>query len=402
MDKQTHVQTEKSAPSQLIVWRTRLLLMSGSVLFTLLLIEIGVRAFFDVLPVEIQSDIQAIQRAPWDAQRLIPVLPFTLDLNIQAYIAPNFVDYPVRWGDATFTFTTRGVDWHRAGLRSPEPIWAIDALIIGDSFSFCWVEEAECWGWRLQTDYGWHIINAGQPGTGTGAQLNMMREIATPYAPKLIIWQMYSNDSQDDYDLARMNDAVSILETPPPVLPPRELVGLEKYSVIAHLITNILNPPPPPPVIHTQKVRVDGRTLMIPSGAYPPADNRLYPSVAYGWEQNVLHYQQGHDYAQSIGAQILIVLIPTKEEAYRAKLTAMGVYDATYWSQVGDSRARLLALCAEQNWHCLDMLPIFESAIADGMTVYWGYDFHLDGSGNALVAQAVDDYIHQNDLLTAR
>lgn len=402
MDKQTHVQTEKPTPRKLIIWRTRILLMSGSILFTLLLIEIFVRAFFDVLPVEIQSDIQAIQRAPWESERLIPVLPFTLDLNIQAYIAPNYTDYPVRWGDAYFTFTTRGVDWHRAGLRSPEPIWAIDALIIGDSFSFCWVEETDCWAWKLQTDYGWHIINAGQPGTGTGAQLNMMREIAEPYAPKLIIWQMYSNDSQDDYDLARMNEQVSELQTPPPVLPPRELTGLEKYSVVAHLINNILNPRPAPPVIHTQKVRVDGRTVMIPSGTYPPADNRLYESVRYGWEQNIAHYTQGHEYAQSIGAEILIVLIPTKEEAYRAKLTELGVYDDAYWSQVGDSRARLLALCAENNWHCVDMLPIFEAAIADGETVYWGYDFHLDVSGNALVAEAVDAYIRENGLLMER
>lgn len=402
MDKQTHVQTEKPAPRKLIIWRTRILLMSGSIFFTLLLIEIFVRAFFDVLPVEIQSDIQAIQRAPWDSERLIPVLPFTLDLNIQAYIAPNFVDYPVRWGDAFFTFTTRGVEWHRAGLRSPEPIWAIDALIIGDSFSFCWVEEADCWSWKLQTQYDWHIINAGQPGTGTGAQLAMMREIAEPYAPKLIIWQMYSNDSQDDYDLARMNEQVSELQTPPPVLPPRELVGLEKYSVVAHLINNILNPRPAPPVIHTQKVRVDGRTVMIPSGAYPPADNRLYESVAYGWEQNVAHYTEGHEYAQSIGAAVLIVLIPTKEEAYRAKLTELGVYDEAYWSQIGDSRMRLLALCEANNWHCVDMLPIFEAAIADGQTVYWGYDFHLDVSGNALVAEAVDAYIRENGLLVGR
>lgn len=400
MARQTHLQAEKTRPNRLVIWRTRLLLMSGSIVFTLLLIEIGVRLFFDALPVEIQSDIQAIQRAPWDDERLIPVLPFTLDLNIQAYIAPNYVDYPVRWGDAYFTFTTRGVDWHRAGLRSPEPIWAIDALIIGDSFSFCWVEESDCWAWRLQTDYGWHIINAGQPGTGTGAQFNLMREIAAPYEPRLIIWQMYSNDSQDDYDLARMNGRVSELQTPPPVMPPRELVGLEKYSVVAHLINNLINPPPPPPVVHTKKVRIDGRTLMIASGTYPPADNRLYESVAYGWEQNIAHYTQGHDYANSIGAQVLIVLIPTKEEAYRAKLMAHGVYDAAYWSQVGDSRQRLLALCAQHEWHCLDMLPIFEQAIAAGETVYWGYDFHLDVSGNGLVAQAVDAYIRAHGLLT--
>jgi len=399
MDKQTQEKT-RPTPSRLVIWRTRILLMSGSVIFTLLLIEIFVRAFFDVLPVEIQREIQAVQRAPWDETRLIPVMPFTLDKNIQAYIAPNYTDYPIRWGDASFTFTTRGVEWHRAGLRSPEPIWTIDALIIGDSFSFCWVEEADCWGWKLQTDYGWHIINAGQPGTGTGAQLAMMREIATPYEPKLIIWQMYSNDSQDDYDLARMNEAVGELKTPPPAIPPRPLVGLEKYSVIALMLDNILNPPPAPSVIDNQKVRIDGRNLLIPSGDYPPADNRLYESVAYGWEQNITHYQQGHDYAQSIGAEVLIVLIPTKEEAYRAKLT--DVYDEEYWSQVGDSRVRLLELCESEGWHCVDMLPIFEQAIADGQTVYWGYDFHLDASGNALVAQAVDAYIREHNLLTPR
>jgi|GEM_PF-3338677 len=402
MDKEKDDLTSTTRPTatRLVRWRTRLLLMSGSVLFTLLLIEIFARAFFDVLPIEIQSEIQAVQQAPWDDTRLIPALPFTLDLAVQAYIAPNFTDYPVRWGDTSFTFTTRGVEWHRAGLRSPEPIWAIDALIIGDSFSFCWVEEADCWAWKLQTEYDWHIINAGQPGTGTGAQLAMMGEIAEPYAPQLIIWQMYSNDSQDDYDLARMNNTVDELGTPPPVISPRPLVGLERYSVVAHLINNRLNPPPAPPVIHTQKIRVDGRTLMIPSGAYPPADSTVYPSVAYGWEQNIAHYEAGYAFAQSLGAEILIVLIPTKEEAYRAKLP--DAYDADYWAMVGESRTRLLDVCEENGWHCVDMLPIFVSAIADGQTVYWGYDFHLDVSGNALVAQAVDAYIRENNLLAGR
>ena len=47
-------------------------------------------------------------------------------------------------------------------------------------------------------------------------------------------------------------------------------------------------------------------------------------------------------------------------------------------------------------------LPAFKEAIKNGQTVYYGFDSHLDPSGNRVVAQLVHDYIADHNLLPSR
>jgi hypothetical protein len=231
--------------------------------------------------------------------------------------------------------------------------------------------------------------------------LNLMRELADPTKPALIVWQWFTNDVTDDYDLARIRDEVEELPggpLPDPVRLPR---GLAKYSTVLALLDNWLDPPNrTSPYRHYQDVSVNGRRLSIHTDEYPHLHSMAYASNEYGLAKNLENHAAGVALASETGAQMLMVFIPSKEEAYAELL---GEYlKPEYIDEIGEVRRALLQQCADQGWHCLDPLPAFQEAIRGGETVYYAFDAHLDPSGNRILAGLVSDYILDNALIPPR
>jgi hypothetical protein len=308
-------------------------------------------------------------------------------------------DTPVRWHDARFRFNT-GTVWegHTIGLRTEGPRYPLDILAFGDSFTFCWTAVEACWVQRLDRDYGYSATNAAIPGTGTTGQLHLMQEIAPPMQPRLIVWQWYGNDLFDDYVLRWLNEETPPLAGAPGPDPMPAPQGLAQISAIWRLVDLALNPPQTTSEYqHNQVLTMRGRDLLLPTNEYAHAFSMTYPAVAYGWEQNLAAFEAGQTLAAEIGATLLIVLIPPKEEAYAGDL--IDVLGEAYLLQMGESRRRLLAVCAERGWHCMDALPAFEQAISGGETIYYALDFHLDDSGNEVLSGLIDAYIRANNLL---
>jgi hypothetical protein len=102
-----------------------------------------------------------------------------------------------------------------------------------------------------------------------------------------------------------------------------------------------------------------------------------------------------------MGAELVIILFPTKEEAYAKYITAEYL-DPAYLDMLTQGRQRLLNVCEERGWHCIDMMPPFQAAIDDGQTVYYAFDLHLDASGNKIVSDVVGNYLIENGLLEPR
>ncbi len=377
-----------------------ILLMLFGVVFMLLLLEILMRVGFDALPASVQANIQQVRRVPWSDEAIVPPVPFITDRRLQARLEPGLHNYPVRWHDARFTFDT-GTVWedHPIGLRTTGPVYPLDILAFGDSFTFCWTAVDDCWVQLLGSDYGWSATNAGIPGTGSTGQLHFIQEIAPPMQPKLIIWQWYGNDLFDDYVLSWLNDETPPLEGAPGPDAATSPQGIAQFSAIARMVEVALNPPQSTsPYQHNQVIPVNRRQMLLPTNEYTHSFNPTYPAVAYGWERNLEAHETGEALADEIGAEMLIVLIPPKEEAYAEFLVEQ--YDQEYIDAIGESRRMLLNTCEERGWHCLDALPAFQEAIRDDETIYYALDFHLNDSGNRLLAQLIQDYITQNGLLT--
>jgi hypothetical protein len=371
------------------------------VLAAWLVIETLMRVGFDALPAGVQGDIQAVRRVPWREDRIVPPFPYLQDDQFQARIAPGLVDYPIRWSDARFAFTTIPLwEGHIVGLRTDPPRWPLDIIAYGDSFTFCWTAYQDCWVHQLQ-DKGWHVVNAGMPGTGPGGQLRMMRESAPAVKPGLIIWQWYVNDVSDDYDLARLQNAVESLgESPLPDGPP-PLNGLAQYSAIAALVDRRFNQPAKTtPYRHYEMVGIDGRGVLVATNEYPHRHSLKWPSTRFGMAKNLENHAEGQKLAAQVGAKMLIVLIPAKEEAFGDLLAAR--LGADYLDDLAAARLRLVAQCEAQGWHCIDALPALKAAADARQTVYYAFDSHLDATGNQIVANLVYDYIIDNDLIPTR
>lgn len=375
------------------------------VLIAWLLIEIGVRVFFESLPPGVQGDIQHVQRYPWADEKLIPEMPFILDQDFQARLPVGLKNQFVHWGDSQFHFDTIAAwDGHRAGLRSDPPRWPLQILTFGDSFTFCWTELKDCWVRQLQDRNDWHVFDAGIPGTGSSGQLALMKEIAPPYQPKLIVWQWFNNDITDNYDLARARNETPELQTGIVGDPVPPASGLSKYSAVIALLKATTeraragsNPNAKPPLY--ANVTIGNRVMSIHTANTPYPSALLYPNNQYGLERDLKNKAEAVALAQSLNAKLLIVLIPAKEESYADALIAQGLLSADYIAQIGESRRRIMDECAKQGWLCLDPLPEFQKAVKAGQTLYYQFDAHLDPSGNKLLADLVEATIKDKGLL---
>lgn len=381
----------------------RALIVFSSIVITLLALEVFMRVGFDLLPPQLQGNIQSVRVVPWDERPMVLPVPFEADTGYQARLAPGYEDYPVRWMDARFAFTTVNLpDWeHPVGLRTaPFPDWPVDLIAFGDSFTFCWTDINDCWVQRLQSDYDLSIINAGMPGTGPTGQAKLIEEIAIPIGTPLVVWQRYTNDSFDDYTLHWLRGEAPGLASAPAVAPAYELQGMEKYSALLAMIANIQHTQSQEdPFQHSQLLDIAGRQMLVTTNEYPHGSSTYYPAVQFGWKRNVEAYLSTVKRLRTaIDAEVVFVIIPTKEEAYADYLT--DTLGEDYMMQLGENRRLMLQQCAYHSWHCVDTLPAFQEAIANGETVYYAQDFHLDESGNAIVARLVSDYIRENDLLT--
>ncbi len=119
----------------------------------------------------------------------------------------------------------------------------------------------------------------------------------------------------------------------------------------------------------------------------------------------------------------LLVFIPTKEQLYyryihpdeRQWIRAVGgelalprdgaaivIRDAPFTEaqepqfiqRLYGQRDAVQALVASKTgWHFLDLLPVFEAAVAEGRLLYYPYDTHWNQDGHTLAAQTIAEYI---------
>ncbi|MCE7945909.1 MAG: hypothetical protein DYG88_00605 [Chloroflexi bacterium CFX4] len=372
------------------------------VLLAWLIIEVFMRVGFEMLPPRIQGDIQAVRRVPWSDERIVPAFPFILDRTIQVRLPVGLRGYPVRWSDARFQVDTISVwDGHEVGFRSAPTVYPLDVMTFGDSFTFCWTDYADCWVTQLAAQRG-NWFNAGVPGTGAAGQFALMQQIAPPTKPRLVIWAWFANDLKDVYDLDLLQGKTPELEVPPPLNPALEPVGLGQFSALAHLIYVALTPPTIlTPYQHYQTVQVNNRPLLIRTTEYPHADSLAWSANRYGLARTLEIFDEARRFLRDeVGAELLIVLIPTKEEAYSAALSE--TLGTEFIESIGEGRRTLIAHFAENGYHYLDALPALQAAIQNGETIYYSFDSHLDASGNRLLATLVAEYLNREQLLPKR
>lgn len=371
-----------------------------------LLLEIFMRVGFDMLPPSTQAVVQHVRVVPWDEEHIIPVLPFEGSREYHARIPPGLTNYKVHWGNTRFTFSTISLWGGAEGFRTNEPEWPMDVVAVGDSFTFCWTKFEDCWVQQLNTTFGWHVMNLGVPGTGSMAHRNIMATYVPPMEPAVVVWQWYGNDYKDDYDFAIIRgDMLEPLEVPPvqgEAMP--DYGKLAEYSTVYRWARDWIEKKLNPPEKDDSKVEffpvINGREISVSGMLY--SHDLTWESVQFGYDETIRAFEEGHTVLENAGhgTELVIVLIPTKEEAFANYIADL--LDADYLTMLTEGRLKLMQECDDHGWRCIDMTEAFRAAVDDGATVYNAYDFHLDAEGNRVLADVLGAYLIEEGILEPR
>jgi SGNH hydrolase-like domain, acetyltransferase AlgX len=379
-----------------------------------LLIEVLVRVagVGGILPINLQSALRDVRVTPWSSATIVPPALMEPDDVFGTIVRPGFVDeLQVASTGVTFHATTAnpGSPESALGFRVPSPGWQatppVDAIALGDSFTFCWTEYQDCWVTRLTADYGLQVANLGVPNTGSVSHLRVLTTNGLAYHPRVVIWQWYGNDAADDWAMQKGGaldqgldvapDTALEATSPPPGAAASTRSQLRNYSALAAIIDRLARPPDVgiTPRYHYNSA---GLSLSFWYDVFPITFDMSQARNQTGWELSQEAILRAQSLAASAQSRLLIVIIPTKEIVYR-DITSRFV-SADQLAMLDTSRQAMLAFCADKKLWCLDATPNLTQHAQQGEQVYWPEDLHLNPAGNHILADAVADALRQEGI----
>jgi hypothetical protein len=364
-------------------WVGRLAGIAFGLVLAWLLLEVALRVEFDHLPYNVQGAIQYVRKVPWGKDRIVPEPPWTADKDYQTILKPDLKNYRVGHGESMF---------HIDSIS----LWGV----VGDSFTVCWTEKVACWVQHLHDDFGWSVMNLGLAGTGARSHLQVLKNFAIPLQPKVIVWQWYGNDANDDHNLGLLRGEYSPLNEVVSLEAKPDFGKLAHYSALYALLRDQWwTYTHGTPKSWGQYVEILGRNMLVGDEYNLRGFDLSLPGNELGWEQGVQALEEAENIAHDdMNAEMVIVLIPTKEEVYASDVT--GVLGKEYLDRLQEGRLRMKALCKERNWRCLDMLDALQAEVNAGHHVYYAVDLHLDPHGNEVLADTVGHYLIDEGLLS--
>ena len=372
----------------------------------LLIAEAAIRLLYPSLPLGLQTALRNVRVTPFGDSRLAPPPLWETDTDYLTIVRPGAVNR-LQAGSPTVTFHVNSYNWWggRVGFRSPPPDDGnVQAVAIGDSFTFCYTELDDCWVTRVRQDTGLPLLNLGQPVTGSVSHARLFYDfVAKPdlklKQPRLVLWQFFGNDYNDDYGLAVLNHTA---KTPPQAIPssaplPQGAVAVwlressELYVILSALIRRDPGVEQFVEPYHVKSGNVDvlfGSTYIRDSFDMTQARNQEGEQLS---QQAILQTRDG---VEKNGGKFIVLAFPTKEEVYRA-LTEP-VMGKLAVDAIAAPRLRLLDFCKAQNLTCLDLLPGLQ-AQAD-QQIYYANDSHLNAQGNRAAATLVSAFLREQDV----
>jgi hypothetical protein len=124
-------------------------------------------------------------------------------------------------------------------------------------------------------------------------------------------------------------------------------------------------------------------------------DGQAYPWLDTAWRRHLTHLSEFEAYTRSIGSELLIVIIPTKEQIYERLGNGQRVLHDR-------ARSRLMNHLKGEGIGHLDLLPVFQSQANGERDLYWNLDSHWNPAGNHLAGLAVSQHILSRDYLAPR
>ena len=281
------------------------------------------------------------------------------------------------------------VVYDRHGFRNDVDLASADIVAIGDSF----VEAAELPRAAtlvavLERRLGVTVANLGQSGYGPQQELVVLKRYGVPLSPKVVLWFFFGGNDLGDlsaYDWQRQH--LAELLAPPP------LAARSFTRNALHALAGLTTPPRREPSALARRhemiyTRADATT----EATYFDMNERPWHDDQ--WSRLTAILTEARDRSKGIGAEMLLVYIPSKHRAYQGFVQVKADGFAAVWQPNGMPEA-LGAFCRTQGIAYLDAMGPLRQALAAGESVYLTDDLHWNAAGHRVVAAALADRILQ-------
>ena len=377
-----------------------------------LLIEILLRVAYPVLPYIIKTPLRYMHVTPFSDTRMLPIPVIEYDNEFQV-ITRNHLENVLQYFVPSVPLHVTTSNWldpnSHVGFRVPssdwEPRWPVEALFVGDSFTFCFTEYEDCWVQILSEKYGMSVVNMGQGATGNISHLHILQKFGLLYEPKLVVWQWYGNDYNEDYGMATSYMGLEPVEPPTPKPAPPPQSPFEEWlnaNSAVYIIYNLFHSTEAEQYQHTRfvdpyHVQDEGLDIYFGRDATMTGHDVSLPRNEVGVELSQQAIRDARDLLDQAGIPLMLVLIPTKEEVYARWTEPILGKDAL--DAVREGRQRMLDFCEEEGFVCLDMMEALIAAADEGQQVYFVQDNHINAAGNAIVADTVWKFLQAQQLI---
>jgi len=382
----------------------RLLALIGVyALIMVVVLEIGLRLLAPNLPGQIGVAARYVTTGQPYAADWSPAWERNREFSYA--LRPGLTD-SLQYGSPLVTFRLSTIElWEGGGVgfRTDPVDFFVDAVVVGDSFGLCFTERADCWVDLLaqQTERG--IVNLSQPVTGTTSHYRILRDFGAPLEPPLVIWQFFGNDFNEDYGLAVYRDEIAPVE---PAGGDSAAAGDTQtawlransalYAVLETLFAGRYLGTPAEEALfikpHTLRYGPDNEHVLQFGGLYEQqALDMSREANQIGYDLSRGAFQQAQTLIETWGGELVVVLMPTREEVY-AHLTAPVLGDDTI-ARLASARAAMRDLCTDLDLTCYDPTEDFRELARAGEALYHIDDMHLNPRGNAALAGLLVDWL---------
>jgi hypothetical protein len=378
-----------------------------NVLVIVVLLEVGLRLLAPVLPPALAVPARYVMTGQPYAEDWQPAWQQNRD---HYYALRTDVKDELQYGSpqVSFRLTTTEL-WEGAGIgfRTDPVDFFVDAVVVGDSFGLCFTERQDCWVdmWRNASNLG--VVNLSQPVTGTTSHYRILRDFGAPMTPPLVVWQFFGNDFNDDYGLAVFRDEVVPVDeakdddaseaTSTPLQSVSNWLGRSSvaYAIIETLLTGRFSGTPEGEDLfikpHTVLYGENDEHIMQFGGAYElQALDMDAPQNQIGYDLSREAFTQAQALVASWEGDLVVILMPTREEVYR-HLTEP-IMGASAIDQLQSARTAMHRLCDDLTLTCYDPYDVFVERALAGEALYHVDDMHLNPHGNAVLAEALQTW----------
>ncbi|MFT7586643.1 MAG: hypothetical protein ACI9EW_003081 [Cellvibrionaceae bacterium] len=384
---------------------SRLTVIIFGLLLGLILVEGLARLFRPVLPPVIQLMMRDVKKHPFTQQTILPPPAWRPVDVFQMAVVPG-LDNELQYPNANVNFQVSSKNWlnpdSNIGFRVDsvdwEPRWPVDVVTVGDSFTFCFTEYEDCWVRRLETDHGLSVVNLGQGATGGVSHANVLFTFGLPYKPKVVLWQWYGNDNNEDYGLVYQWGESDTKDRS--ALEPKGWIV--RNSIVFALIDILTNASD-----FGRESYISQADLHVIEVAGEP----MFYGRSYSWEtadlsleKNRLGQQKGFEailVAQerlaAEGVELIIFPVPYKEEVYRPWIEHNSDFDMQKIDNMEANRAALLQFCFENELNCFDPTAELITQALSGDALYFSQDTHLNAYGNEILLKIIHQQLAHLD-----